>query len=218
MRVAALGAAALLLAGCGAVHTGMGSNASGTRTASPPAPSQSPNAVLGPGNCTGSSPSSNSTTTKPLGPDSITLKIPIGWSDHTSEVTGIAAVLYIEAPASYGADNATLMFVVIPGPRPGSSAHEQATDDATGLAPRGPLSVVNDCIVGAEKASFYQYQDSAGNDVYRLLILHSPTSRYPFLYAVEVSSRGQIDDRAKADVRAILGSWTWGIPVYDPNV
>jgi hypothetical protein len=150
--------------------------------------------------------------------DSIRLTIPTGWSDHTSQVTGVAVLLYIQAPASYGADNATFMLVAIPGPRRGSSAHEQAVDDAVGYASSpGPPSSVSDCTIGGEKASFYQYQDSAGHNVFKLLVLHNPASKYPFLYAVVISSQGQIDDRAKADTRAILGSWTWGIPVYDPN-
>ena len=149
--------------------------------------------------------------------DSITLSIPTAWSDHTSEVTGVAALVYIQAPSSYGTDNATFMLVSVPGPRVGSSAHEQATQDAAGLAPLGPQSAVHDCTVGGENASFYQYREGAAKNGYRLLILRSPTSKYPFLYAVEISGLGQIDDRAAADVRAILGSWKWGIPVYDPN-
>jgi hypothetical protein len=213
--------ALLLLAGCGAFPLKSGSDASAARTASPPAPSPtpvlpSPQAVLQPGNCYGSSASVNSTKTKALGLDSITLTVPAGWSDQTSQVTGESALLRVQAPASYGSDNASFMLLSIPGPRPGSSAHEQATEDAAGLASL-PQSPVNDCAVGGQNASFYNYYDSAGNDVYRLLVLHSPASRYPFLYAVVISSQGQIDDRAAADVRAILGSWTWGIPVYDAN-
>jgi hypothetical protein len=83
-------------------------------------------------------------------------------------------------------------------------------DDASGLASLGPQSSVNDCAVGAENASFYNYQDAAGNDVYRLLILHCPSTKYPPLYAVVISSQGHIDAQAASDVRGILGSWNWG--------
>jgi len=91
----------------------------------------------------------------------IILTIPTGWSDHTREVTGVAALVYIRAPESYGADNATFMLVSVPGPRPGSSARQQAIDDAAGQASLGPESI-SDCMVGHEKASFYRYHYSTG--------------------------------------------------------
>src|SRR5437762_10580506 len=109
-RRVALLLTALLLAAC-----------SGTSAGRPVAPSPSPKAVLLPGDCTGSASSSNPTATKPLGMDSITLRIPVGWTDHTKEVTGVSALLYIQEPESYGADKATLMLVSVPGPRRGSS-------------------------------------------------------------------------------------------------
>src|SRR5438034_4711188 len=216
MRRAAL-ATVWLFAACG-TPTASGPDSSATTTVSPPATKPAPDAILEPGNCTGPPMSSDSTKTKSLGLDSITLTVPLGWLDQTSQVTGEAAILLrVQAPDSYAPSNATFMFVAIPGPRPGSSAHEQATEDAASRTPGGTQSLVSDCVVGGEKASFYGYQGSAGNDVQRLLVLHSPTSRYPFLYAVEISSRGQIGGVAQPDVRAILGSWTWGMPVYDPN-
>jgi hypothetical protein len=179
--------------------------------------SPSSEGVLVPGACTGPPSSSNSTTAKSLGMDRITLTIPAGWSDHTNEVTGVAALVYIQGPTSYGADDTTLMLVSVPFPRQVSSSHGQAVDDAAGRASLGPQGSVSDCTVGGETASFYWYQDSTGNTVYRLLLLHNPTVTYPTLYSVEISSRGAIDDRAITDVRAILGSWAWGIPVYNPN-
>jgi hypothetical protein len=170
-----------------------------------------------PGDCIGSTTSLNSTKTKSLGMDSITLTIPSVWSDQTSQVTGAAVLVKVRAPATYGPDNATFMLVAMPGPRQGSSAHDQATEDAVGRASLGSESVVSDCTIGGEIASFYFYRDSQGIELYRLLVLRSPHSKYPFLYAVEISSQGHIDDLAAADVRGILGSWTWGSPVYDPN-
>jgi hypothetical protein len=132
-------------------------------------------------------------------------------------VTGAGALLYIQAPATYGPDNATLLLQLIPGPRRGSSSHELAIEDAAGFTSLGPQSSVNDCSVGGEQASYYDYQDSSGNYVYRLFTLHHPMSKYPLLYVVVISSHGALDAQAKADVRAILGSWTWGAPLYDPN-
>jgi hypothetical protein len=196
----------LVLASCGAPPGSSGLGASGTRTASPPPASSSPNAVLVAGDCTGSSTSLSSTPTTARG---ITLTIPTGWSDHTGEVSGVAALVYIQAPVSYGADNAAFMLVAVPGPRQGSSSREQAIEDAAGQASLGPQSV-SDCTLGGESASFYRYQDSAGNDVYRLLVLHCPLTRYPPLYSVVISGHGQVDDRAATDVRGILGSWSWG--------
>src|SRR5438093_5542611 len=166
------------IAGCGAVP-GTGSDASSSRTASPP-PSPSPMALLVPGDCAGTLPSLGSTTTKSLGMDSITLKIPQGWSDRTSEMTRAAVLVRVQAPTTYGPDNATFTLVAIPGPKKGSSAHEQATEDAAGRASLGAQSAVNDCTIGSEIATFYSYRDSQGLDIYRLLILRSPTSRYPF--------------------------------------
>ena len=107
------------------------------------------------------------------------------------------------------------MLVTIPGPRQGSSAHEQAIEGAAGQPSLGPQSV-SDCTVGGEAASFFLYESGPGNVMYKLLVLHSPASKYPFLYDVDISGRGQIDDRAAADMRGILGSWKWGAPVYDP--
>src|ERR1700730_13047991 len=133
--------AALLSVGCGAPDKATGSDASASRTASPPAMSPSPQAVLQPGNCYGSSSSFNSTKTKALGMDSVTLTVPAGWSDQTSQVTGEAGLLRVQAPASYGSDNASFMLVAIPGPRPGSSAREQAIEDAIGVASLAPSSV-----------------------------------------------------------------------------
>ena len=216
MRRSYLLVAVWVLAGCGA-GSPFGSAASGATTSNSSTPTAPSRGVLSVGDCTGPPTSANPTTSKSLGMDSITLRIPPGWSDQTNQVTGIAALLRVQAPADYGSDNATFMLMSIPGPRRGSSSHEQATEDAAGRVSLGPQSSVNDCTVAGEKASFYRYQDSAGNDVYRLLVLHSPISRYPFLYAVEISSRGRIDDRAGPDVLAILGSWTWGAPIYDPN-
>ncbi|SRR5229473_976157 len=219
MRHAAPSLAVLLIAGCSAVPTASRADASSTRTISPPVASSSPNAVLNPGNCTGSFVSVNPTPTMTrasggISASTITLKIPPGWSDHTKEVTGVSALLYIEAPGSYGADNATLMLVAVPGPRQGSSSHEQAVEDAAGQASLGAQSV-SDCIVGGEKASFYPYQFSTGERGYRLLILHCPLTRYPPLYSIVISGQGQIDNRAAADVRGILGSWNWGSNVCD---
>jgi hypothetical protein len=209
----------LVLSACGAVPPVGGSDASGSRTASPPALSPSPafNSILAANDCTGQGLGSNSASTKSLGMDSITLRIPLGWSDQTNQVTGVSALLRIQAPAAYGPDDAVFELDAIPGPRPGSSAHEQATDDAAGPASIGLQTSVNDCTVGGEASSFYWYQDSAGNQVYRLFVLHSPSSRYPFLYAVEIASRGPIDVHAGTDVRGILASWSWGTPTYDPN-
>jgi hypothetical protein len=149
--------------------------------------------------------------------DSIKLTIPGDWTDQTSQVSGVAALLRLQAPASYGTDNATFMLVSVPGPRAGSSSHEQGVEDAAGYASLGPQSSVSDCTVGGASASFYQQQYPHAEDVERLLILHSPTTKYPLLYAVEITSQGQVDDRAAAVVRAILGSWAWGPPRYDPN-
>ncbi len=211
-RVVFAGALALVIlsviAGCGRVNS-PGDVASGAYTNSPQSsPSPSPSAVLQAGACTGPVTSSSSTTTKPLGLDSITLTIPTAWSDHTNEVTGAGALLFIKAPASYGPDNPTFMLQSIPGPRRGSTSHEQALEDAASFSSLGPAGPVSDCAVGGEQASFYEYHDSAGNDVFRLLVLHSPTS---------ISSQGPLDPQAAADIRAILGSWGWGTPLYDPN-
>jgi hypothetical protein len=208
----------LIPAACGAVLPATGSDASSSRSASPPAPSPAPSTVLQSGNCTGSpSTSPNSTPKTSLGMDSIELTIPPGWSDQTSGWHGEAVLLRVQAPVSYGSDDATFMLVAIPGPRQGSSAREQATEDANVRASLGQQSSVNDCNVGGESAAFYSYRDSRGMEVYRILVLRSPHSKYPFLYSVEISSQGQIDARAAADVRGILGSWTWGPPKYDPN-
>jgi len=198
-------AAVLFVAsGCGAVPATSTSDASSTRTASP-IPSVSPNAFLAPGDCTGSSRSLNSTPMMARGTSGITLPMPNGWSDQTSQVTGESVLLRLQAPATYGSDKTSLMLLGLAGHWIGSS----------GLASLGPQSSVNDCTVGGEGASFYRYQDSAGNDVYRLLILHCPSTKYPPLYAVVISSQGQIDDQAAADVRGILGSWNWGGKVCD---
>jgi hypothetical protein len=161
------------------------------------------------GNCTGS-PSTSSSSTR-MTARGIILTIPPGWSDHTSGWSGgeTAVLLRVEAPASYGSDNASFMVVAVPGHWIGSSVHAWAIEDAAGQASLGPQSV-SDCNVGSESASFYQYQDSAGNHVYRLLVLHCPMTRYPPLYSVVISGQGQIDDRAAGDVRGILGSWNWG--------
>src|SRR5689334_1904475 len=215
MRRAAL-ATVWLLATCG-TPTASGADSSSTTAVGSPATTPATDVVLEPGNCTGPSTSSNSTKTKALGMDRITLTVPVGWLDQTSHITGEAVLLRIQAPDTYAPSNATFMLAAIPGPRPGSSAHEQATEDAGGRTAGGSHSLVSDCVVGGEKASFYGYQDSAGSDVQRLLVLHSPSSRYPFLYVVEISSRGQIGSRTQADIRAILGSWTWGSPVYNPT-
>lgn len=180
-------------------------------------PSPTSSAVLQAGNCVGPQSGSPTATTKPLGLDSITLSIPTTWSDQTSQVTGAGALLYIQAPASYGPDHASFMLVSVPGPRQGSSSHAQALADAAGLAPLGPQSPVLDCTVGGQQASFYDYKNSAGRDVFNLLVLHDPTSKYPFLYRVVILSPASLDTQAIADIRAILGSWTWGTPVYDPN-
>jgi hypothetical protein len=200
---------------CGAVPRNAEGDASTRKMASPPPPS--PNLLLAASNCTEGAAGLNSTLTKSLGMDSITLKIPPNWSDQTAQVTGVSALLRIQAPANYGPDNATFELDTIPGPRPGSSAHEQAIEDAAGLVAVGPQSGVNDCTVGGEVSSFYQYRDSAGHQVYRLFVLHSPTSRYPFLYVAEIASEGPIDSQAATDIRGILASWTWGKPIYDPN-
>src|SRR5438034_1600618 len=122
-------AAVLFVAtGCGAIPPSAGSEASGARTTVTPAvsPSSSFNYVLEPGDCIGPALGSNATSTKSLGMDSITLKIPPGWSDQTNQVTGVSALLRIQEPAQYGSDGTTFELDAIPGPRPGSSAHEQA--------------------------------------------------------------------------------------------
>jgi hypothetical protein len=175
------------------------------------------NAVLQPDNCAAAQAASAYSKTSALGMDSITLSIPQGWADQTSQVTGISALLRIHAPTTYGSDNATFTLISVPGPRPGSSAHEQATEDASGKAGAYPQTSIFDCAISGQDSSFYEYLDPLGDHVFRLLVLHSPTSRYPFLYAVELSSQGEMDDRAKADIRAILRSWSWGAPKYNPN-
>jgi hypothetical protein len=206
--------AVLLSVGCGAVDRTTGSDASASRTASPPAVSPSPQALLLPGNCYGASTSPNATPTMTRGTHGMILTIPPGWSDQTGQVTGGRAVfLLVQAPATYGSDNASLTLVGLAGHWIGFSARTLAIEDAAGLASLGPQTSVSDCTLGGESASFYRYQDFAGDDVYRLLVLHCPLTRYPPLYAVEISSQGQIDDRAAADVRAILGSWNWGTNV-----
>jgi hypothetical protein len=201
------------LAGCGRSLAGRPA----VLDASPSAASSAQVGVLAAGDCFQSFASPNSTTTMPLGLDRITLMIPPGWLDQTREVTGLPVLLRIKAPTTYGSDSATFMLVSIPGPRRGSSSRKEAADDARGRASLGQQSSVNDCKIGGENASFFQYRDSAGNYVYRVLILHKPSSKYPFLYAVEISSLGPIENRAQTDIRSILGSWTWGAPVYDPN-
>ena len=145
------------------------------------------------------------------------MNIPTGWTDQTSQVAGEATLLRIQAPSEYGSDSAAFMIVAIPGPKRGSSAHELAVEDAAGLASLGPQTGISDCTVGGENASFYQYQESSGTQIHRLLVLHAPTSKYPLLYAIAISSQGQVDVRAAGDIRAILGSWSWGKPIYDPN-
>lgn len=204
-----------LLAGCGAIPISSGSDASGVRIASPSVPSPSQNAVLKAGDCAGSSSTSpNATPTMTRGTNGgMILTIPPGWLDQTSQAAGEAVFLSVQAPAAYGSDNASLRLVGLAGHWIGFSAHRLAIEDATGFASVGPQTAVSDCTLGGESASFYQYQDSAGNHVYRLLVLHCPLTRYPPLYAVEISSQGQIDDRAAADVRAVLGSWNWGANV-----
>jgi hypothetical protein len=214
MRRAALLATVLLLTSCGRVQTGTGPDASAARTASPPALSPTPlSAVLESGNCMGS-PSTSSSSTR-MTARGIIFTIPPGWLDQTSQVTGEAALLRVQAPATYGSDDASFMVLAIPGHWIGSSARARAAEDAAGLASLGPQSSLNDCTVGGESASFYQYQDSAGNHVYRLLVLRCPLTTYPPLYAVVISSQGPVDDRAAADVRGILGSWNWGTNVCD---
>jgi hypothetical protein len=132
-------------------------------------------------------------------------------------VTGVAALLYIQAPISYGADNANFMLVSVPFGRVVSSSHQQADEDASGHAAPGSASSVSDCTIGGETSSFYQFQDSASHDVFRLLVLHNPACQYPTLYSVQITSQGPLDTQARADIRAILGSWVWGKPLYDSS-
>ena len=199
--------------GCGRAYPS-GNVASGAATTSPQQPPQSSpspsSGVLQAANCTGSSSGSNLTTTKPIGLDNITLKFPAAWSDHTNEVTGSGTLLFIRAPATYGQANATFMLQSIPFPRQKSSSHAQAIEDAASLAAAGSQSSVQDCTVGGDQASFYKYSDSAGNEVYRLLLIHGPSGEYPSLYRVVISSKGAADSQSASDIRAILGSWSWG--------
>ncbi len=210
-----------LIAVCAGVSCGRfpGSHSAASEVSTTPiATSQSPTsvAVLRPGDCTQQLSVTLTTTTKSLGMDSITLTVPSTWTNQTNNTTGDSVLLLLQAPTSYGSDRATFLLESIPGPRRGSTSHEQAIEDAAGQQ-SGTTATVSDCTVAGEQASFYEYRDSAGNDVYRLLILHSPTSRYPFLYVAVISSKGLLDPSAIAAVRGMLGSWRWGPPQYDPN-
>src|ERR1700704_2742852 len=98
VRRAAQLVAILLLLACEAVPTNTGDVASAPRTASPLPPSPSPPSLIAQGNCTGLPTSLNATNTNALGMDQITLAVPPGWSDRTSQVTGITALIYIQAP------------------------------------------------------------------------------------------------------------------------
>lgn len=205
----------LAISSCGYLPTdNAGTQASASRTASAsPVASPSLTAVFAPGSCIDQPPASvTSGTTKPLGQDSIVLKIPTAWTDHSSDIP--TALLYVLAPNSYGSDHASFMLESLPFVHQASSSHQQAMEDASGLAGIGPQTPIYDCTSGGEQASFYSYQDSSGNDVYRLSLLHNPTSYYPKLYRVTISSSGRLDLSASSDVRAILGSWTWGQPTY----
>jgi hypothetical protein len=214
MRRAVPALVAVILAfviGCGSVPRATGSDASGSRTTSSPGPSSSPtmmfNTTFATGDCVGPPSTSPNATQKVA--RGIDWTVPPGWSDQTSEVTGVAALIRIQAPASYGTAAVVFEVDAVPGPRRSSSAHAQATEDASSFA-SAPQTQVNDCAIGGEGGAFYQYQDPGGNDIYRLLVLHCPSNQYPALYAITISSHGTIDHQAAADVRGILGSWNWG--------
>jgi hypothetical protein len=133
--------------------------------------------------------------------------IPASWSDQTNELTNpeAADLMSIRAPSGY----ASVTVWARPGPSAGLSSHARAADDATGFA-SWPETSVSDCEIGGESAAFYQYRDPFGKDVYRLFIVHCPTTKYPPIYLVEITSQGPIDDQVAVDVRALLGSWNWG--------
>lgn len=221
-RYAALAAVAfanlILTSACGRVLS-PGDVASAANTISPQAttsasPSSGP--VVAANDCTGPSGGAPTTKTKALGLDSITMSIPAGWMDDTSKLTGGQGLLYLRAPSSYGTDDASVTLLSIPGPRRQSSSHQEAVHDAANLG-ASATSSVSDCQIGGQAASFYEFYDSRGNDSFRIAILHSPSSKWPFLYIFAISSHGVIDSQARVDVRSILGSWAWGPPLYDPS-
>src|SRR5438105_13853630 len=122
-----------LLAACGAVSPTSGSDASASRTTNPSASVAVPGGLFLVGNCTGPLTSANSTRTKPMGEDGITVAIPPGWTDHANGVGGESKTwLYLYEPTGYGPDNATFMVQQEPLPRQVTSSHKQADEDATG--------------------------------------------------------------------------------------
>jgi hypothetical protein len=44
---------------------------------------------------------------------------------------------------------------------------------------------------------------------FRIYILHHADQQFPFLYEVVVDSNGAVGTWSMADIKSMLGSWTW---------
>jgi hypothetical protein len=175
-----------------------------------------------------------------MGEDKITVQIPPGWSDSTSSAArSETLLLQLNAPPSYGNSHVVFQLHSLLGPRRESSSHHEAElewaslqqasfTDARGQSfpnanPVSPSQItqIADCILGGEPAAFFSfwYQGTLGvapkpqdprRFEYRNYILHHADQQYPFLYLVEVTGEGAIDQQSMADVKSMLGSWKWG--------
>jgi hypothetical protein len=67
-------------------------------------------------------------------------------------------------------------------------------------------STVHACSVGSDQAAFYGYADG-GKTYLSVVMIHSG-----FLYTVVVTGTGGIDPRVVADMKSLLGSWSWISP------
>ncbi|MGH7763606.1 MAG: hypothetical protein ACREOM_04210 [Candidatus Dormibacteraceae bacterium] len=144
-----------------------------------------------------------------MGNDLISLEVPPGWTQPTTNGPSETLLLQLDAPPAYGSDNVVLQLHSFLGPRPGSSSHDELQTDAANEVTASHWTVVGsitDCSVGGERASFVEF--SHDNTVeYRVYVLHHPDQ---LLYVIDVAGQGAIDDQSMLDAKRVMGSWNWG--------
>ena len=211
MRRAAQVVAVLLLAACGAVPAGTGSDPSSSRTASPSGPmatpSGAPNAFLT-GDCTYPAAAAGTPTQPAHDTFQTAISVPYGWtlqdtsySDTTDFLmTAPTNYLYIPTTISVSAPLPTDL-----GKSPSAFLDGMAQGSVVVTAGTQPCSVASD------PAAFLSFTSGAKVG-YMVLWFHLGDA-----YLLQLKGNGGVDQRAVQDAKGVLASITYAHNVAPPR-
>ena len=207
--------AAVLLAGCGAVPAGTGSDASSSRTASPsalaPSPSGAPDSFQL-GDCTYAT--TSGTPTQPVNDTFQTvISVPAGWTRQDTSQTELPFL--ITAPSTYQYLPTTISLSAPLPTDPGQSPSTFLARLTQGTSlDHQPLVITaspQSCVVGADSAAFLSF--TSGSKVgYMVLWFH-----FGDAYLLQLVGDGGVDRRAVQDAKAVLASVGYARNVPPPG-